>query len=246
MERSPGTLGPGTAAHCKPPAWVRQGAVALRCGHGNRLAKWGGCHQRSRAWQPPANRTHGIRKGMAIEQQLDAAGSPRKGRVIFVLLAVLTLGLSAFAQDHPPHQARLGEAQNAFDAGRWDEALRLAKGPADQSPDLDFVAGLALARLERWSEAKLAFEAGVRKAPNDSRFRMELAGIAYKQKIFRTAREPLHAAMSLSPQDAYSHACLATIYFLEDNLDAALKYCNPEDKPRQRSASFSASLRLSL
>jgi len=66
--------------------------------------------------------------------------------VIFTLLAVLTLGWSAFAQDH---QARLGEAQNAFDAGGWDEALRLAQGPADQSPDLDFVAGLALARMER-------------------------------------------------------------------------------------------------
>ena len=63
---------------------------------------------------------------MAAEPQLDAAGSPRKGRVIFVLLAVLTLGSSAFAQDHPPQQARLVEAQNAFDAGRWDEALRLA------------------------------------------------------------------------------------------------------------------------
>jgi len=181
---------------------------------------------------------------MAIEQQLDAAGSPRKGRVIFVLLAVLTLGLSAFAQDHPPHQARLGEAQNAFDAGRWDEALRLAKGPADQSPDLDFVAGLALARLERWSEAKLAFEAGVRKAPNDSRFRVELAGIAYKQKDFRAAKNNLHAALRLSPQDAYSREFLATIYFLEDNLGAVLKYWNPEDKPRLRSVAFVPSLRL--
>src|SRR6202521_605016 len=230
MERSPGTLGPGTAAHCKPPAWVRQGAVALRCGHGNRLAKWGGCHQRSRAWQTPPNRTHGIRKGMAIEQQLDAAGSPRKGRVIFVLLAVLTLGSSAFAQDRSPQQARLVEAKNAFDAGRWDEALRLAQGPADQSPDLDFVAGLALSHLERWSEAKLAFEAGVRKARNDSRFRVELAGIAYKQKDFRAAKNNLHAALRLSPQDAYSREFLATIYFLEDNLDAALKYWNPDRK----------------
>src|SRR6202035_5141437 len=148
---------------------------------------WSRFHQRPRAWQTSPNRTHGIRKGMAIEQQLDAAGTPRKGRVIFVLLAVLTLGSSTFAQDHSPHQARLAEAQNAFDAGRWDKALRLAQGPADQSPDLDFVAGLALARLERWSEAKLAFEAGVRKAPNDARFRVELAGIAYKQRDFRAA-----------------------------------------------------------
>src|SRR6202158_617668 len=167
MERSPGTLPPGTAADRKPPAWERQGAAALRCVHGNRLAKWGRFHQRPRAWQTSPNRTHGIREGMAIEQQLDAAGSPRKGRVILVLLAVLTLGSSAFAQDHSPQRARLVEAQNAFDAWRWDEALRLAQGPADQSLDIDFWVGLALAPMERWSEGKLAFEAGVRKTPND-------------------------------------------------------------------------------
>ena len=181
---------------------------------------------------------------MAIEQQLDAAGSPRKGHVIFTLLAVLTLGSSAFAQDHSPHQARLGEAQNAFDAGRWDEALRLARGPADQSPDLDFLAGLALARIERWSAARLAFEAGVRKAPNDSRFRVELAGIAYKQKDFRTAKDNLHRALRLNPQDPYSREFLATIYFLEGNLEAALKYWNPEDKPRLGSVAFAPSLQL--
>jgi tetratricopeptide (TPR) repeat protein len=181
---------------------------------------------------------------MAIEQQLDAAGSPRKGRVIFLLIAVLTLGSPAFAQDHAPHQGRLVEAQKAVDAGRWDEALRLAQGPADQSPDLDFVAGLALARMERWSEARLAFEAGLRKAPNDSRFRVELAGIAYKQKDFRTAKDNLHAALRLNPQDAYSREFLATIYFLEGNLEAALKFWNPEGKPRLRSAAFAPSLRL--
>jgi tetratricopeptide (TPR) repeat protein len=181
---------------------------------------------------------------MAAEPQLDAAGSPRKGRVIFLLIAVLTLGSSAFAQDHSPHPARLVEAQNAFDAGRWDEALRLAQGPADQSPDLDFVAGLSLARMERWSEARLAFEAGVRKAPNDSRFRVELAGIAYKQKDFRTAKDNLHAALRLNPQDAYSREFLATIYFLEGNLEAALQFWNPEDKPRLRSVAFAPSLRL--
>src|SRR6266849_8698031 len=109
MERSPGTLDPGTAADRKPPTWERQGAVALRCGHGNRLAKWSRFHQRPCAWQTSPNRTRGIRKGMAIEQQLDAAGSPRKGRVIFLLIAVFTLGSSAFAQDHSPQRARLFE-----------------------------------------------------------------------------------------------------------------------------------------
>src|SRR6266850_575422 len=158
---------------------------------------------------------------MAAEPQLDAAGGTPKGRVILFLAAVLILGLSGFAQDQPSEQGRLAAAQKAFDAGNWEEAANLARGPADQSPDLDLVMGLALARQEKWSEAKQSFESGFGKAQGDPRFLVELAGIAYKQKEF-----------------------LATIYFLEGNLEAALKYWNPEDKPRLRSVAFEPSLHL--
>src|ERR1700674_2527965 len=191
MERSPGTLDPGTAADRKPPAWERQGAAALRCGHGNRLAKWGGFYQRPCAWQTPPNRTHGIREGMAIEQQLDAAGSPRKGCVIFLLLAVLTLSSPSFAKDQSSDQASLAAAQDAFDAGQWEKVISLARGPVEQSPELDFLAGLALARLQKWPDAKLAFEAGMRKAPADPRFLIELAGGAYQTKGFSNGEELL-------------------------------------------------------
>src|SRR5712664_1646877 len=181
---------------------------------------------------------------MAAEPQLVAAGAPRKGFVIFFLVVFLALGSTAFSQDVASDQARLPAAQDAFDAGHWEEAARLAQGPADQSPEFDLLAGLALARLEKWDEAKLAFEGGVRKAPGDSRFLVELAGIAYKQKDFRTAKSHLHAALNLKPQDSYSREFLATIYFLEDNLEAALKYWNPEDKPRLRNVVFEPSLKL--
>src|SRR5438309_3140514 len=181
---------------------------------------------------------------MAAKPQLDAAGSSRKGFVIFHLIAVLALGFSAFAQDSASDQARLPAAQSAFDAGHWEQAAKLARGPADQSPDFDFLAGLALARLEKWQEAKLAFDAGFRKSPGDSRFLVELAGIAYKQKDFRAAKNHLHAALKLNPRDSYSSEFLATIYFLEGNLEAALKYWNPEDKPRLRSVAFRPSLQL--
>jgi len=76
---------------------------------------------------------------------------------------VLILGSPGFAQDHPSEEARLSAARKAFDAGHWEEAANLARGPADQSPDLDFLLGLALARQEKWSEAQMAFEAGLRK-----------------------------------------------------------------------------------
>src|SRR6266436_3019811 len=181
---------------------------------------------------------------MAAEPQLDAAGNPRKGRVIRFLVAVLILGSPVFPQSRSSEQARLTAARRAFDAGHWAEAATLARGTADQSPELDFLSGLALARMEKWSEAKQAFETGLRKAPKDPRFLVELAGTAYKQEDFRTATERLRKALDLHPQDAYSREFLATIYFLEGNLEATLKYWNPEDKPRLRSVAFAPSLKL--
>jgi len=175
---------------------------------------------------------------MAAKPQLDAAGSPRKGFVILSLVTVFALGLPALAQDIASDQARLPAAQSAFDAGRWEEAAKLARGPAGQSPKLDFLAGLALARLEKWAEARVAFDAGFRKAPGDARFLVELAGIAYKQEDFRTAKRNLHAALRLNPRDSYSREFLATIYFLEGNLDAALQHWNLLDKPRLRSVAY--------
>ena len=164
--------------------------------------------------------------------------------MIRFLVAILILGSPLFPQSRSSEQARLTAAQIAFDAGHWDEAATLARGTADQSPELDFLAGLALARLEKWSEAKLAFEAGLGKAPKDPRFFVELAGTAYKQKDFRTAKERLRKALDLNPEDAYSREFLATIYFLEGNLEAALKYWNPEEKPRLGSVAFRPSLQL--
>ena len=73
---------------------------------------------------------------------------------------------------------------------------------------------------------------------------VELAGIAYKQEDFRTAKKHLHAALKLNPRDSYSGEFLATIYFLEGNLEAALKYWNPVDKPRLRNVAFKPSLKL--
>src|SRR5437016_11405958 len=177
---------------------------------------------------------------MAAEPQLDAAGSP-KGRVIRFLAAALILCSPVFPQSPA---ARQMAAQRALDAGDWAEAATLAQGPADQSPELDFLAGLALARLEKWSESKLAFQTGFEKAPRDPRFLVELAGLAYQQKDFRTAKQHLGKALGLNPQDAYSREFLATIYFLEGNLEAALKYWNPEDKPRLGSVAFAPSLQL--
>ncbi|HEX8837819.1 MAG TPA: hypothetical protein VF748_12835 [Candidatus Acidoferrum sp.] len=164
-------------------------------------------------------------------------------RFFLLLFAPFLFSIACYGQDHPD-VARLAAAQGAFDAGRWDETARLTEGPADQSPELDFLRGLAFARLEKWDGAKLAFEAGERKSPADSRFPVELAGVAYKEKDFRAAKENLQRALRLKPTDTYANEFLATIYFLEGNLEAALKYWNREEKPRLRSIAFTPSLQL--
>jgi tetratricopeptide (TPR) repeat protein len=141
------------------------------------------------------------------------------------------------AQEFPSEAARLSAAQNAFDAGRWEDAARLAHGPADQAPALDLLAGLAFAKLQRWPDARSALEVGRRKAPTDARFLVELAGVDYRQRDFRSAKRELRAALRLDGHDAYALEFLGTLYFLEGNLEAALKYWNRIDKPRLRNVS---------
>ena len=102
---------------------------------------------------------------MAAQPQLDVAGGPRKGSVIrFFLpyLACLLLSVPGFGQDPNLEQARLAAAESAFNAGHWEEAAELTRGPADQSAELDFLLGLSLSRLQKWDEAKAAFETGAR------------------------------------------------------------------------------------
>jgi tetratricopeptide (TPR) repeat protein len=184
---------------------------------------------------------------MAVQPQLDVAGGSSKGclsRFFLPLFASFLFSFSVHGQDHNSDQARFAAAQSAFDAGRWDEAARLTRGPADQSPELDFLGGLAFARLEKWDQAKLAFEAGARKSPRDLRFPVELAGIAYKEKDFPVAKKNLETALRLKPADAYANEFLAAIYFLEGNLEGALKYWNREERPRLRSVAFAPSLQL--
>lgn len=171
---------------------------------------------------------------MGSGAKLDAPGGARRGQVILLLLLSFALCSPAFAQQISPDATRLAAAQKAFDSARFEEAAALAQGPADQSPDLDFLRGLALARQQQWNEARLAFAAGHLKNPGDPRFLVELAGIDYKQNNFSAAKRNLRAALRLGSRDAYTRDFLGTIYFLEGNLEAALKYWNAIDKPRLR------------
>lgn len=168
---------------------------------------------------------------MASCRQLDASSRARIRKLICLWLF---FAAAVAAQENCSDAERLSAAQKAFDAGKWQEAAKLAQGPPSQSPDLDFVRGLALAKLQEWNESRLVLEAGHAKAPREPRFLIELAGVNYKHKDFSSAKRHLRAALRLDPRDAYTHEFLGTIYFLEGNLEAALKYWNPIEKPRLR------------
>ncbi len=142
-----------------------------------------------------------------IAREANAPGVCRVRRFfIFMLLAV---GLVARAQTSEMHS-------------------RVPPRTANE----DYDQGMAMASAQRWAEAERAFEEGWRLAPRDERFPVELAGVAFKQKKNALAERRLHSALRLAPRDAYANEFLATLYFLDGNLQAALKYWNRVGKPQ--------------
>jgi len=61
---------------------------------------------------------------------------------------------------------------------------------------------LALARQEKWSEAKQSFELGFRKAQGIRAFSLNWP-VSLQAKGFSNAKDRLSAALRLGPQDAY-------------------------------------------
>ena len=109
--------------------------------------------------------------------------------------------------------------------------------PAPQSnrprtADQYFSQGMTMAKAARWDAAEKAFEHGQRLAPRDKRFPEELAGVAFKQRNNALAERRLRVVLRLDPHDDYAIDFLATLYFIDGNYEAALKYWNREDKPQ--------------
>jgi tetratricopeptide (TPR) repeat protein len=174
---------------------------------------------------------------MERHRALDAAGRAAKRRLIFLLL-LFFLPTRVLAQAAEPAADKLSEIKKLYEAGNWDGVVRAVAQSPDEPADLLLYRGLALARLERWGEAKAAFAAGREKAPGDPRFVIELAGIAYQEKQFSQAKRDLHRALAMNPKDDYANNFLASIYFQEGNLEAALKYWNRTGKPKLEDLTF--------
>jgi len=114
---------------------------------------------------------------------------------------------------------------------RWTEVVGALQPVAIKNAELVFSYGSALGQLGRYDEAREAFLSGRRIAPRDKRFPIELAGVAFKQKQNASARRWLRIAIGIDRNNAYANDFLGTLYFLDTNLDAALKYWNRTDKP---------------
>ncbi len=168
---------------------------------------------------------------MARDARLDAARRPQ-ARALTALVFLLFFFLShAAGQTRAPAADPSQQVKQLFDAGKWQDVVRAVPQSPDEPADLELDRGLALAQLHRWREAEAALQAGQAGHPRDARFLVELAGIAYVEKRYSTAKTNLRRALTLDPKDAYASNLLASIYFLEGNLEAALEYWNRAGKP---------------
>ncbi len=150
---------------------------------------------------------------------------------LVLAIALLCNGLIVVAQTGPAEDPIMQTAHTLITEQRWQEVVSILGPLPVHTAEMDFDLGTALARLNRWAEAAAAYEAGRRLAPTDPKFPVELAGIAFKQRHYPLAAHLLRNAIKLSPQDRYANDFLGTVYFLEGNLNASLKYWNRAGKP---------------
>lgn len=142
-----------------------------------------------------------------------------------VAVALACAAVSAFAQSD-------FRAEQLFSQERWVELAQLLSGVQGRSAEQEYEYGVALAHLQQWDRAQAALLRGRRLLPNDKRFPLELAGIAFKEKDNGRAAACLRRALRLDPTDNYANEFLATVYFLQGNLEGAVKYWNRLSKPK--------------
>lgn len=180
---------------------------------------------------------------MGIGKELDASGRPGWRELILVVLLLMVPAVPALANENSV-QEKIAAIKTLYDGHHWEEVVAATKGAPETPGDFGLYRGLALARLERWDEAQAAFEASLARNPGDMRLMVELAGLAYRKKEFTNAKAYLRRALAIEPSDDYANNLLASTYFLEGNLEAALKYWNRMGKPRLSDLRFQPQPRL--
>ncbi len=90
---------------------------------------------------------------------------------------------------------------------------------------------VSLAAANQLAEAERVLREGRTAHPKDARFEVELAGIAWRQKHPDEAKSHLRQALRLDPANAYASEFLGTVYLLDGNPFAAVKYLNRLRRP---------------
>jgi tetratricopeptide (TPR) repeat protein len=164
---------------------------------------------------------------------LDVAGSAARGSAIrTVVVAILIFPLWTFGQNTAPGPEYKDHIRQLFEQSRWQEIVQTIQARPTGDADLDYYYGSALGQLGRWDDARRTLLAGYQIAPQDKRFPIELAGVVFKQQRYDEATGWLRRALRMDPADSYANDFLGTVYFLQGNLDAALKYWNRVHKPQ--------------
>ena len=166
---------------------------------------------------------------MERRRKMDPAGTARiRRKLTFVVVLICSASLAAQVSGSDPLQ----KAKELTEKEQWQEVVALVDSTSVHSPELNYFYGTALAHLERWPQAHEVLAAGEKALPRDARFPIELAGVDFKQKRYSEAANHLRHALHLKPDDSYANEFLATVYFLEGNLEAAVKHWNKVNKPK--------------
>jgi tetratricopeptide (TPR) repeat protein len=172
---------------------------------------------------------------MESRRPLDFARSAAEraaSRAIVILVLIALCRLPGGAQAVPSLPEAAEQVRQLFEQQRWAEVVREVESRSVRDAEIDFYYGSALAQLGRWADARAAFLAGRRLRPSDKRFPIELGGVAFKEKDYAGAIRWLRRGLRIDPHDSYANDFLATAYFLQGNLEAALKYWNRVGKPQ--------------
>lgn len=152
--------------------------------------------------------------------------------------------LSSSAAQASPQIDRIQVIKNLFGEKCWQQVVEEAQAVLAPSAEIDYYYGVSLAQLGRWDEARVVLLTGQHLQPDDERFPIELGGVAFKQKQYVEAARWLRRGLRLDPRDAYAADFLATIYFLQGNLEAALEYWNRIGKPQVENVRMGPGLRV--
>src|SRR2546428_11907351 len=101
-------------------------------------------------------------------------------------------------------------AEKLYAEERWEDVLHLLPESPGGPAALNYYRGMALAKLQRWVEARRAFELGRKKDPSDNRFPLELAGHAYTTKKYPAAKTKPKRPRLPHDKNAYTKGFPAT------------------------------------